>query len=150
MHRAQEPVVPKDASGLTVGIVVSDFNTDITHALLVGAQETCKEWGVTKVQVVHVPGSFEIPFAVQKLLSREPKVHAVIALGCIIKGETDHDRYLATAVTDALVRLSLDHHVPVSSGVLTVNTLDQAIARTKGEMNRGREAAVAALTSALI
>jgi 6,7-dimethyl-8-ribityllumazine synthase len=102
------------------------------------------------VRVMHVPGSFEVPYAVQKLLSGNPKPDTVIALGCIIKGETDHDKYLAATVTDALMRLSLDFKTPVASGIITANTLDQAVARTKGQMNRGREATVAALTSALL
>lgn len=120
--------------------------------MLEGAKETLRAWQVPdeNVQVLHVPGSFEVPYAAQKMLSGNPKPDAVIALGCIIKGETDHDRYLAASVTDALMRLSLEHTIPVSSGVLTVNTVEQAQARTKGEMNRGKEAAVAALSCALL
>ncbi len=101
------------------------------------------------MRVMHVPGSFEVPYAAKKLLMSLPKPDAIIALGCIVKGETSHDQYLAASVTDALMRLSLDHETPVASGVITANTLDQAIARTKGELNRGREAALAALQTAL-
>lgn len=152
MNRGETISAPKDASRLVVGIAVADFNADITGALLTGAKETLRAWQVKdeNVRVLHVPGSFEVPYAVQKLLTGTPKPDAIIALGCIIKGETDHDRYLATSVTDALMRLSLDHTTPVGSGVLTVNTLEQAQARTKGEMNRGAEATIAALSSALL
>jgi 6,7-dimethyl-8-ribityllumazine synthase len=151
MHRPQAAVAPKDASGLVVGIAVAQFNADITEELLKGAQEVLTEWQVREenVRVIRVPGSFEVPYAAQKLLLSTPKPDAVIALGCIVKGETSHDQYLAASVTDALMRLSLDFKTPVASGVITANTFDQAVARTKGDMNRGREAAIAALTAAL-
>lgn len=152
MHRPQDAVAPKDASRLVVGLAVAEFNKDITSALLEGAFATLREWQVKEenVRVLRVPGSFEVPFAAQKLLKSEPRPDAVIALGCIVKGETDHDKYLAASVTDALMRLSLDFSTPVASGIITANALEQAVARTKGEMNRGREAAVAALSTALL
>jgi 6,7-dimethyl-8-ribityllumazine synthase len=152
MHRPQDTVAPVDASHLRVGIAVADFNADITHALLEGARTTLAAWKVKEenITVFHVPGSFEVPFAVQKLLRAPIKPHAVVALGCIIKGETDHDKYLAASVTDALLRLSLDFETPVASGVITANTLLQAQARAEGAMNRGSEATVAALTAALL
>ena len=114
--------------------------------------ETLKEWKVQdeNIMVARVAGSFEAPYGCIALLKKEPKLDALIALGCIIKGETDHDKYLATSVTDALMRISLDYKIPVASGILTVNSLEQAVARTVGDMNRGRESAIAALQSALL
>lgn len=135
-----------DGSALTIGVVVSDFNEDITGGLLTGALETLKEWNVPddRIHVLHVPGSFELPFGCQKIINDE-QPNAVIALGCVIKGETDHDRYIADAVANGLMRVSLDEKTPISFGVITVNTLEQAHIRSTGETNKGREAAQAAL-----
>lgn len=143
---------PQDASGLHIGIVVSRYNPDITEALLVGAQETLAAWQVPKdhISVVHVAGSFELPYGASFLISQKPELNAVIVLGCIVKGETEHDRHIAGAVAQGLMDLSLATQIPVSFGVLTVNTMEQAVARTVGEANKGKEAAIAALESALL
>lgn len=135
-----------DASKLTIGIAVSAFNADITEGMLAGALATLKEWGVEdrNIPLLRVPGSFELPYACQKLI-KDKKPDAVIALGCIIKGDTEHDRHIATAVAGGLMRLTLDHGMPVSFGVITTNTLEQAQVRSKGESNKGREAALAVL-----
>lgn len=140
-----------DASGLTAGIVVSRFNEDITKGLLKGALATLKEWKVKSANIttVWVPGSFELPYGCQKLiLDKRPDI--VIALGCVLKGETKHDEYIANAVAHGLMRLSLDYKLPVAFGVLTPNTLEQAKARSEGKFNKGREAALAALEVALL
>jgi 6,7-dimethyl-8-ribityllumazine synthase len=153
MHREHREIVePKDASGKRFGIAVATFNADLTEPMLEAARATLTAWNVREedIEVVHVPGSFELPFAVQTLLRRSPAPDAVIAIGCIIKGETDHDKYLAATVTDALMRLSLDFKIPVASGITTANTLAQAKARAEGELNRGKEAALAALETSLI
>lgn len=147
----EKDVKARDASHLSVGIVVSRFNEDITKGLLKGALATLKEWKVksSNVTTVWVPGSFEIPYGCQKLiLGKRPDV--VIAIGCIIKGETKHDEYIANAVSYGIMRLSLDHKVPIMFGVLTPNTLEQAKARSTGKFNKGREAALAALETALL
>jgi 6,7-dimethyl-8-ribityllumazine synthase len=140
-----------DASKLKVGIVVSRFNEDVTEGMLDGALETLREWKVDprKVRVVHVAGSFEIPYGCLQLIKRW-KPDAVIALGCVIKGETDHDRYIADAVSHGIMRLSLDHSVPISFGVITTNNLKQAKERSRGKTNKGPEAAAAALEAALL
>src|SRR3989344_835328 len=127
---------PRAASKLRVGIVVSRWNSDITERLLAGAQEILRAWHVApkRVTVMHVAGSFEIPYVCLALIKKK-KPDAVIALGCIIKGETDHDRYIASAV---------------SHGIITANNLKQAEARATGDANKGKEAAVAALEAALL
>lgn len=141
----------RDASKLRVGVVVSRFNEDITERMLEGALETLGAWGVKEknIQVVHVPGSFEIPFGCLKMI-KKVKPHAVVALGCIIKGDTDHDKYIADAVSHGIMHLSLKHSIPISFGVITTNTLAQAVVRSTGKTNKGPEAATAALESALL
>jgi 6,7-dimethyl-8-ribityllumazine synthase len=96
-----------------------------------------------------VYGSFDLPFGCMKVIKKY-KPNAVIALGCIIKGETDHDRYIASAVSKGIIDLTLSSGVPISFGVLTTNTLEQAKARSRGETNHGEKAAVAALEMALL
>lgn len=140
-----------NASRLTIGIAVADFNSDITHAMLAGARETLRAWKVkdADIRVMHVAGSYELPYACQALLKGKKKPHAVIALGCIIKGETDHDVYIAQAVAHGLMQVMLAAHTPIAFGVLTTNNLAQARKRSKGKGNKGAEAAEAALRLAL-
>ncbi|MBI5645215.1 6,7-dimethyl-8-ribityllumazine synthase [Candidatus Kaiserbacteria bacterium] len=140
----------RDASKLRVGIVVAQFNEDITGAMLDGAQATLERWGVKKknISVAHVYGSFEIPFACGRLAAKK-KLDALVAIGCIVKGQTRHDEYLANAVTNGLMRISLDLSIPVGLAVLTTNTLAQAKERSRGEHNHGSQAATAALVAAL-
>ena len=141
---------PGGAVRLKVGIAAARFNEDITEALLRGAREVIRAWGVkeSNVHVLRVYGSFELPFACQRLIKKH-KVGAVIALGCIVKGETRHDEYLAHAVLNGLQRVSLETGVPVGLGVLTTNTLAQARARSRGRHDHGAQAAQAALEAAL-
>lgn len=141
---------PKDAAHLSFGIAVSRFNGDFTEPMLEGALAVLREAKVKEehIHIVRVPGSFELPYGCLKLLEKKPS--ALIAIGCIVKGETDHDKYLADAVTQGLMRLMLDHKLPVVSGVTTANTLEQAHARADGEHNRGAEAAHAAIEAALL
>ncbi len=147
----KKKVASRDASKLKVGVVVSRFNEDITGRMRDGALETLRAWGVKEknITLVEVPGSFELPFACAKLI-KKIKPHAVIALGCVIKGDTDHDKYIADAVSHALMRLSTDHAIPVAFGVITTNDLEQAVIRSTGNTNKGPEAAIAALQSALL
>ena len=150
-HYAKE-IKARDASNRTIGIVVSRFNEDITERMLAGALETLAAWKVRTehITIVRVPGSFEIPYGCLTLLKKSKKPDAIIALGCIIKGETKHDRYLAMAASQGIMHLSLTYGVPIAFGVITPNTLAQANARAKGNTNKGREAAQAALESALL
>lgn len=140
----------QDASALAIGIAVADFNPDITGSMLEGARSALREWGVkdARVYVRHVYGSFDLTYACDLLLRK--KTDAVIALGCIIKGETDHDKHIASAVFGGLTTLSIQYGKPVSLGILTTNTLAQARARSRGETNHGTKAAVAAMRAALL
>lgn len=141
---------PRDASKLRLGIAVSCFNGDITEDMLLDARSVLRSWKVPNrnIHIVRTYGSFELPLACKRLIQKY-RLHAVIALGCIVKGETRHDEYLAHAVTNGLMRLSLDTGVPVGLGVITVNTVAQARVRSRGKANHGGRATVAALDLAL-
>lgn len=141
----------RDASKLKVGVVLSRFNSDITESMLEGALGVLREWGVSEknVHVARVYGSFELPAAAQRLVLRH-QLDALVAIGCIIKGETRHDAYLAQATFQGLMRVSLDSNVPIGLGVLTTNTLAQARTRSRGKTNHGEKAAEAALEAALL
>lgn len=144
----KKTVLP-DGSGLKIGIVVSEFHKDITGRLLDGALETLNACNVKKknIYILRVPGSFEIPFGCLSLLKGK-KYDAIIALGCIIKGETSHDVYIASAVSQGIMNLSLKYQKPISFGVVTADNLAQATARSTGETNRGKDAALAAVSMA--
>ena len=135
-----------DASKLKVGIAVARFNEDITEKLLDAAREELRAWNVPEanVSIVHVAGSFELPFACQHLFDNN--VDVVIALGCIIKGETKHDEYLAEAVFNALQSLMRETKRPIGLGILTVNTEAEAQKR----IGYGSAAAAAALELGLL
>lgn len=129
----------------TVGIVVGDFNPSITAGLAEGALEVLNRAGCADVPVWHVPGSWEIPLAAKRMITQK-NVAAVVALGCIIKGETHHFEVLCQTTADALQRLSLETGVPIASGILMVQSPEHARARSGGgTSHRGREAASAAL-----
>ncbi len=149
-NNTKKTALPDD-SGLKIGIVVSEFHKDITWRLLDGALETLGMCNVKKknIHILRVPGSFEIPFGCLSLL-RGKKYDALVALGCIIKGETSHDVYIASAVSQGIMNLSLEYHVPISFGVVTTNNLAQAEARSRGKTNRGKDAALAAVSMALL
>lgn len=128
-------------------IVVSRFNQDICQNLLEGALASFKKQGVGKenVKIVWVPGAFEIPLAALKL-ARTKKYAAIVALGCVLQGETDHNRYISEAAAQGILQVSLSTGVPVTFGVLTPRNRRQALARSgKNSANKGSEAAEAAL-----
>lgn len=135
-----------NGSKLKIGIVVSQFNEDITGNMLEGALEVLKENKVKEknVKIVRVPGSFELPLACQRLAETK-KFNALVALGCVVKGETDHYYYICDAVTDGIMEVILDFNLPIGFGVLTCKNMKQAQARSRGRHNKGREAASAAL-----
>ncbi len=136
-----------DASRLKIGIVVSLFNSDVTGRLLEGALEELTGLGVREenISVVRVPGSFEIPVAARALtLARG--LHAVVCLGALIQGETDHYRYLAAEVSRGIGQVGLEARIPIAFGVLTTSNLEQALDRAGGRHgNKGAEAARAAV-----
>lgn len=136
--------------GLRIGIVVARFNSPITSQLLQGAQEALETHGVSAqdVTIVWVPGSFELPVAAQELV-RRGTLDAVICLGAIIHHETDHDRYLAQTVANNLATLAREEEMPISFGVLTTETEQQAKDRAGGAQgNRGHDAALTAIEMA--
>lgn len=131
----------------TFGIVVSRFNEFITRRLLDGAVDCLTRHGVDgdRIDVVWCPGAFESPQAAQQLASTG-RYRAVICLGCVIRGETPHFDYVAGAVSTGLERVALGTKVPVSFGVLTTDSLEQAIERAGSKSgNKGWDAALSAL-----
>ena len=137
----------KTKKNVKFGIIVSEFNNNITDRLLEGAVTALSQEGIDKseVKIIYVPGSFEIPIAAQKLAQSEP-VEAIICLGAIIKGETDHYQYLASEVSRGIGQVGLEFQIPVAFGVLTTHNLEQALERAGGVYgNKGAEAARAAV-----
>lgn len=139
-----------DASGMRFGIVVAEWNANITGALLKGALEALKECGVpdSSVYKIDVPGSFELT-AGAKFLASQHKVDAVICLGCVIQGETRHFDFICDAVAHGLTNLSIMTSIPFIFGVLTTDNEQQAIERAGGKHgNKGTEAAITAIKMA--
>lgn len=139
-----------DGDGLRMGIVVASFNDFITSRLLEGAKSALSAHGVADdaVTVATVPGSFEIPLVAQKM-AESGRFDAVICLGAVIRGETDHYEHVARAAAQGVTSASLSTGVPVSFGVLTTDTVEQAINRAGGKQgNQGYNAAVAAIEMA--
>lgn len=136
-----------NGKGKRIGIVVSDWNRSITNNLLQGAYNTLIKFGVESDDIIieHVPGSFELTFGGKMMIENE-NVDSVIILGCVIQGETPHFTFVCNSVTEGTTKLNLEYDVPVIFGLLTTNTLDQAIARSGGRHgNKGDEAAITAL-----
>ncbi len=145
----QNSIAMKALSGIQsqVAIVVSTYNANITDKLLSGALDTLTSAGVARESIVvaRVPGAWEIPLAA-KWLADLSSVAAVVTLGAVIRGETTHDQHINRAVSMALMELMQSSGKPIALGLLTVNTLEQAIHRAGGDYgNKGQEAAQAAL-----
>lgn len=140
------------AEPFTFGIVVADWNADITHALYQGCFETLTKHGAKEenIHTVQVPGSFELPVGA-KIVAAGKRVDAVICLGAVIKGETQHDEYINHAVATGLTNLGIASGIPCIFGVLTPNTHQQALERAGGKHgNKGVEAAVTAIRMAAL
>jgi 6,7-dimethyl-8-ribityllumazine synthase len=138
------------ADGLRFGIVASRWNSFITEKMLAGAVDALKRHGAAdgQIEIARVPGTWEIPIAVQKMANAKG-YDAVIAIGCLIRGATPHFEYLAGEVTGGLGNIALQSGVPVTYGVITVENLEQAIERAGSKAgNKGAEAAVAAIEMA--
>jgi len=138
-----------DSSDMKIGIVVSQWNNKITDGLFNGAFTTLIESGVSEnnIEKIEVPGSFELIFGA-KLLSRKD-VDAIICLGSVVQGETKHFDYVCQAVSNGIKDLNIGLNIPVIFGVLTDNTLEQALNRSGGKHgNKGVEAAVTAIKMA--
>jgi len=129
------------ADGLSIAVVVSRFNELISRSLLTGACEALERMGLSDPRVIWTPGAFEIPVVVRQLLVKGG-VEGILCLGAVIRGETAHFDFIANEVTKGIAALSLEYGVPVSFGLLTTHTMDQAIDRAGGKMgNKGEESA---------
>ena len=139
-----------DARGLKFAVIVSRFNDFITERLQSGAIDVLLRHNASDkdIDIIKVPGSYEILYAVKKAAGTK-KYDAIIALGAIIRGQTPHFDYLSSAVTNGIASIGLDTGVPVSSGVITTETIEQAIERAGSKAgNRGSEAAFSAIEMA--
>ncbi len=136
-----------DLSQTRIGIVVSEWNDQVTNALLQGAIETLLKEGMKTENIVikPVPGSFELTLGAQRLLEQSD-ISAVICLGCVIQGETRHFDFICEAVANGITNLNIKYGKPAVFGVLTTNDLPQALDRSGGRHgNKGVEAAITAL-----
>lgn len=135
-----------DGAGLRIGVAVAEWNASITGPLTDGALDRLAELGVTSVTVARVPGAFELPVVARSLAAGHD---AVVAIGVVIEGETDHYVHIATQATRGLTQVSLDTGIPVANALLTVRHVSHAVERSApGDANKGREAAEAAVVTA--
>jgi 6,7-dimethyl-8-ribityllumazine synthase len=141
-----------NARGLRFGIVASRFNDFIVDRLLDAAVSTLLKHGVAAgdIEIVRVPGAFETPLAIKKLAAGR-RFQALIALGCVIRGGTPHFEYVAGEASRGVAQVSLDEEIPIGFGILTVDSVEQAIERAgaKGG-NKGADAALAAIQMAAV
>jgi len=139
-----------DAKGLKFALVVGRFNNLVAERLLEGALDCLRRHGAQEedLTVVRVPGSWELPLAVDRVAA-SGKFHAVVALGALIRGQTPHFDYVAAECSKGLAQVALAHKLPVAFGVLTCDTMEQALDRAGGKGgNKGWEAALAAIEMA--
>lgn len=135
------------AADMRFGIVVSEWNSEVTNALSKGAIETLLKYGAKKNNIVKVsvPGTFELTFGAQ-LMAENAEVDAIICLGCVIQGETRHFDFICQGVTQGITTLNMEYNMPVIFGVLTTDNQEQAMDRAGGKHgNKGDEAAVTAI-----
>ncbi|MGC9343411.1 MAG: 6,7-dimethyl-8-ribityllumazine synthase [Bacteroidales bacterium] len=135
------------AADMKFGIVVAEWNVDVTGALLEGCVNTLKKHGASEanIKISWVPGSFELTYGA-KLYAESKEVDAVICLGCVIQGETRHFDFICEGVTNGITELNIRYPLPVVFGVLTTNDLQQALDRAGGKHgNKGDEAAITAI-----
>ena len=149
---AYDPENVPDATDMRFGIVVSDWNKEVTWSLLEGSVTTLRKHGATDDNIVikHVPGSFELTLGAQ-FLAEYDDLDAVICLGCVIQGETPHFTYICQGVTQGITQLNLEYNIPFIFGVLTTLNLQQAKDRSGGKHgNKGDEAAITAIKMAAL
>ena len=148
-----------DKSSYKIAIVVSEYNNDITFPMRDGAIEELKIKGIQEknIEVFKAPGAFEIPFICKKISRtlltkgvRKKKFDGIIAVGCVIRGDTDHYIYIANESTRGVMDVMLTENIPIANAILTVNNLEQAKIRSRGETNKGIEAAVALMKVLLL
>jgi 6,7-dimethyl-8-ribityllumazine synthase len=151
MRGQDHPPAPlADATAFRFAVVVSRFNETVTASLRDAATAALKEAGAATVQILPVPGAFEIPQAA-RAAAESGRFDAIVCLGCIIRGETPHFEYIASAVAHGITDAAGDTGIPMAFGVLTTDTVEQATARSgPGPDNKGREAAAAAIEMAAL
>ncbi len=135
------------AEDMRFGIVVAEWNREVTEALLEGAVRTLRSAGCPdlNIQIKYVPGAFELALGAQ-FFAEYTDVDAVIALGCVVQGDTRHFDYICQGVTQGITQLQIHWNMPIAFGVLTVNDMQQALDRCGGRLgNKGDEAAAAAI-----
>lgn len=140
-----------NASELSIGIVVAEWNMDVNTKLLQGAVETLQKHGVLEKNIIinYVPGSFELTYGA-RVMAENYDVDAIIVIGTVIQGETPHFTYICQSVSYGVTELNLSYDLPFIFGLLTVNTKEQAMDRSGGKYgNKGVEAAVTAIKMAL-
>jgi 6,7-dimethyl-8-ribityllumazine synthase len=136
-----------DGAGLHIGLAVASWNQTITDRLLDGAESRCEELGVSEVTVLRVPGALELPLAAKALIDQG--CNAVVAIGTIVKGDTDHYEIVVRESTSGIARVALDSGVPVTNAILAVHDYDDAVERSdQGDANKGVEAVDAAILTA--
>ncbi|WP_295746494.1 6,7-dimethyl-8-ribityllumazine synthase [uncultured Limosilactobacillus sp.] len=136
-----------DIANARIAIIVADFNETVTRQLKEGAVKTLLKFGLTdnQINVYHVPGAFEIPFTVKRLLS-SGQFNGMMTLGAVIKGDTAHYDLICQNVTSAIMQLNLQGDVPVTFGLLTTDNIEQALQRAGLKMgNEGAETAISLL-----
>lgn len=135
------------AEGLRVAVVTSIFNATITNGLKAGAVAYLEEVGADEILLIDAPGAFELPLIAQHVATSG--YHAVVCLGAVVEGDTDHYEHVAHRASEGLMRVQLDTGVPVAFGVLTVRDEADAVSRSRDdESNKGRESAFAAVMAA--
>lgn len=142
-----DPESVPSAEAMRFGIVVSEWNSKVTGALMQGAVDTIKANGGKdeNINVLTVPGSFELVFGASQMV-KSGKYDAVIAIGCVVRGDTPHFDYICQGTTEGLALLNKDYDVPVIYGLLTCNNMEQAEMRAGGALgNKGDECAVTAI-----
>ena len=147
-----DPATIPEGSTIKVGIVVSEWNEEITTALLEGAISTLQKHGVARdsIEVQSVPGSFELLYGA-RIVAEQFNPQVVICIGCVIKGDTPHFDYICQGVTHGIAEMNLDYDIPFIFGLLTTNDMQQALDRAGGKHgNKGDEAAITALKMAAL
>ncbi|MBB3175970.1 6,7-dimethyl-8-ribityllumazine synthase [Variovorax sp. Sphag1AA] len=146
MQHANKGSVELDGKGLRIGIVQARFNEEITDALAKACRDELAALGVADADIDHVnvPGALEVPVALQGLAERN-RYHALVALGCIIRGETYHFELVANESGACVSRVALDYRIPIANAILTTENLEQAVAR---QTEKGRDAARVAVEMA--
>ena len=142
--------VPSDAAGLRVAVIASRFNDEIVSGLLDGAISCLTRHGASDddIHLFRVPGAFEIPTLAAKLAAAA-RYDAIVTLGCLLRGDTPHFDFISAQVTNDLSRVATEARFPITFGVITCNTYEQAVERSsQGTSNKGWEAALAAIEMA--